>query len=315
MARFRPIVMLTLLAIKLQVQGRWVKLKSCDFVEGLSSHSMVGHKDSLYIFGGMFPNGTESDLLMEYNTTTNLWTLIKAKGPSARRFHAATVDKVGNAMYIIGGDFRTEFTKDFWKFDFITRNWTLLSSNADLNTGHGAEVYYGEVVLFGGYTRALQNGSSFGKMIRGSENSTLTWRDVGFSGKQHSVECTNKMAIRSGRMYVLPSSDETAHQCDLSNDGWTSLVTHKKAKSLVGHTLNGDFDRLIVFGGFRDYKFQNDLLIYYINVGIWEEVAKDMKTPPKRFLHSGAILNHALYIFGGQLEFGQFSKQLYKFQL
>lgn len=135
----------------------------------LQEHTMVGYRDTLYVFGGEvgFSNGVETPLWM-YNIKDNKWRkFIAPKGvvtPKGRRSHTATVFQ--DSMYIYGGyqDLRGS-TSELWAFHFASETWHLVSQGGAVDGApprhrHSAILHDNAVWIFGGMTD-LQERSDF----------------------------------------------------------------------------------------------------------------------------------------------------------
>ncbi|XP_051998524.1 leucine-zipper-like transcriptional regulator 1 homolog [Xyrauchen texanus] len=145
------------------VCNEWVEI-SCNSEEApdeLEEHTMVAYQEFLYVFGGMQDSAyTNSKIpLWVFDTVKELWINWKTGSenvqevtPANRKGHSAVT--FGSSMYVYGGyiDIRGS-TKEFWKFDFESRVWSLLSGVQD-GPGprhcHSAVTHQDCIYLYGG---------------------------------------------------------------------------------------------------------------------------------------------------------------------
>lgn len=141
----------------------WVELP-CDSEEApeeVEEHTMVAHQGFLYVFGGLRDSSYSNSKtpLWVFDTGKECWINWKAASvalqgvtPGNRKGHSAVI--LGSSMYIYGGyiDIKGS-TKEFWKFDFESRVWSLRSS-AQVGPGprhsHSAVTHGEWMYLYGG---------------------------------------------------------------------------------------------------------------------------------------------------------------------
>ncbi|XP_052421478.1 actin-fragmin kinase [Carassius gibelio] len=145
------------------VCDKWAELP-CDSEEApeeLEEHTMVAYQGFLYVFGGMQDSSYTKSImpLWVFDTVKDSWINWKTGSetsqggtPANRKGHSAVI--FGSSMYVYGGyiDMRGS-TKEFWKFDFDSRVWSLLSSvegGPGPRHGHSAMTYQDSMYLYGG---------------------------------------------------------------------------------------------------------------------------------------------------------------------
>ncbi|XP_048049465.1 actin-fragmin kinase isoform X1 [Megalobrama amblycephala] len=145
------------------VCNEWAELpcNSEEAPEELEEHTMVAHQEFLYVFGGMQDSSyTNSKIpLWVFDIVKECWInwktgseTLQGVTPANRKGHSAVT--FGSSMYVYGGyiDIRGS-TKEFWKFDFDSRMWSLLSSaqgGPGPRHGHSAMTFQDCMYLFGG---------------------------------------------------------------------------------------------------------------------------------------------------------------------
>ncbi len=105
---------------------------------------------------------------------------------------------------------------------------------------------------------------------------------------------------------------------------WTRLSTDHILRAVppsptrrYGHTMVA-FDRyLYVFGGAADHTLPNDLHYYDLDTNTWSivNVTADSEVPSGRLFHASAVVDGAMYIFGGTVDNNIRSGEIYRFKV
>ncbi|XP_034549599.1 ras guanine nucleotide exchange factor F [Notolabrus celidotus] len=132
--------------------------------EELEEHTMVAHEGFLYVFGGMLDSAYTKwrCSLWVFDIAKQKWVHSQGKKsspqtqmPSNRKGHSAVV--LGSDMLLYGGfvDMKGS-SQEFWRLDFDTMKWSMLSSSQQASSGpgprhsHSAMAYQSCMYLFGG---------------------------------------------------------------------------------------------------------------------------------------------------------------------
>jgi len=107
-------------------------------------HNMeyVSESDLGFLFGGDNSNTPDRALYDTwiYNFTANSWTEIQAEtSPQARIIYSMCYDTTQNQVYIYGGlteDYQ-RCLGDFWKYDFISSNWSIVGEESSIDSYRG----------------------------------------------------------------------------------------------------------------------------------------------------------------------------------
>lgn len=78
------------------------------------------------------------------------------------------------------------------------------------------------------------------------------------------------------------------------------------------------YDRhLYVFGGAADHTLPNDLHCYDLDTNTWSiiDVNEDSEVPSGRLFHASAVVDGAMYIFGGTVDNNIRSGEIYRFKV
>jgi N-acetylneuraminic acid mutarotase len=81
------------------------------------------------------------------------------------------------------------------------------------------------------------------------------------------------------------------------------------------HTASIFGEKIVIFGGFKNKDYQNEIYMYNTNTNVWEWIKypESSKLPLPRISHSASIYKDFLYIFGGCGKNGQFFNDLWRF--
>ncbi|XP_067125403.1 uncharacterized protein [Centruroides vittatus] len=121
----------------------------------LQEHTMVGWRHFLYVFGGEigFASTGETPLWI-LDTVTERWHLTLLPShvdqPPARHNHSSVVHDA--AMWVYGGMTDLQERNDFWKWDFVSKQWSRIRSQkgpGELH-GHSAVKAMSCMYIFGG---------------------------------------------------------------------------------------------------------------------------------------------------------------------
>ncbi|XP_008279337.1 multiple epidermal growth factor-like domains protein 8 [Stegastes partitus] len=171
------------------VYNEWTELNCTSEAapEELEEHSMVAHEGFLYVFGGMLDSAYNKCrcALWVFDIAKQKWVHCQGKTrspqtqmPTNRKGHSAVV--VGSAMLMYGGfvDIKGS-SQDFWKLEFDTMTWSVLSGSQQGSLGpgprhsHSAMAYLGCMYLFGGL-KGLREQRDFWKW----NSTSQTWSSL-----------------------------------------------------------------------------------------------------------------------------------------
>ncbi|XP_066467830.1 actin-fragmin kinase-like isoform X2 [Tiliqua scincoides] len=89
-------------------------------------HSAIVYRGSMYLYGGYIDIKGASQEFWTLCLDAKQWSPISAasygSSPGPRHGHSAVV--YGNGMYLFGGLMGLSEQKDFWKWDFMSANWS-----------------------------------------------------------------------------------------------------------------------------------------------------------------------------------------------
>lgn len=131
----------------------------------------------------------------------------------------------------------------------------------------------------------------YGTCDRGTQTCAC---DRGYAG----VECSLSLTSRTGQSQW--------HLVAPSDSGFTPRSGHSGA--FISSTK-----RLYVFGGNAFRQYLNDMLYFDFTINQWVAVNMNIVWPSPRHGHAMTTFNDDIYMYGGQLETGVQSSQLWKF--
>jgi len=156
----------------------WSQLVTTTPVEpsGRLAHTMVRHRDKVFVFGGVNPKPDGScctflNDMWEYSLTLNQWTQIFPLNVPTPRAHAGAF-VYGSSLWLQGGE-GTHFSIEhgLWKYSFLLNDWTLVNDgNPDVNQRESQLFNHiaGKFICF--------SGDSEGPNFYNLKNDTQTYR-------------------------------------------------------------------------------------------------------------------------------------------
>ncbi|XP_031438228.1 leucine-zipper-like transcriptional regulator 1 homolog isoform X2 [Clupea harengus] len=218
--------------------------------EELEGHTMVSHQGILYAFGGLTDSAYNDWKipLWLFDTEKEKWRYSQGQTgqpvPVNRKGHTTVV--LGSAMYIYGGyiDMRGA-SQEFWKYDFDTGVWALLSGvqaeqGPGPRYGHAATAHPQGMYLYGGLSGLREQRD----LWRWSQaNHTWTYIKT-YSGPPRLVG--HSMVLYQNSLLLFGGCE--SHNCPL-NDLWRlDLTAHRweKVAAIKGSNPPGKFHHCAV---------------------------------------------------------------------
>lgn len=254
------------------------------------SMACIAVQDTLYFFGGVGANGSQSILdvsndLWSFDTANMLWNECVQQGerPSPRRCVGYTA--IGHNLFVWGGsgvfldsskNEQYNFLNDEWIFDPVKSEWSQLDKGTTSLELEGSderpEPRYtpnlassnGEILLFGGYTED--------KLGKRKMNDLWFKSEIGWRKENHQYPAGyNSDSVWPGVRYGAMS------------------VLYK--------------EKLYIFGGFSDGGDHNDLWLFDLNTKNWECLSNTNSNgiaPQPRYCGAFCEYNGNLFLFGGR---------------
>uniref|UniRef100_A0A8D0AQ73 Leucine zipper like post translational regulator 1 n=1 Tax=Sander lucioperca TaxID=283035 RepID=A0A8D0AQ73_SANLU len=320
---------------------RWRRLPPCDEFVGArrSKHTVVAYRDAIYVFGGdngAFTTGTPP--APRYHHSAVVY------GSSMFVFGGYTGDIYSNS--------NLKNKNDLFEYKFATGQWTEWKVEGSLpvaRSAHGATVYSDKLWIFAGYDGNARLNDMWTINLQDREHAC--WERPQ-SGEIPPSCCNFPVAVCRDKMFVFSGQSgakitNNLFQFEFKGHMWTRIPTEHLLRGSppppqrrYGHTMVA-FDRqLYVFGGAADNTLPNELHCYDVDSQSWEVIHPSMDTslmpswinvfkqspctisftslPPQmpsgRLFHAAAVIQDAMYIFGGTVDNNVRSGEMYRFQ-
>ncbi|KAL6842055.1 hypothetical protein ACP4OV_028034 [Aristida adscensionis] len=234
--------------------GHSVKLPAC------KGHCLVPWGNNVILVGGKTEPSSDRLSVWTFNTETELWSLIEAKGdiPAARSGH--TVIRAGATLILFGGeDMKGKKRHDLHMFDLKTSTWLPLNykgTGPSPRSNHVATLYDDRVLLiFGGHSKSKTLNDLYSLDFE-----TMVWSRVKTHGLHPSPRAGCSGALCGTKWYIAGGASKKKRHAetwvfDVRQSKWSvcvvppsSSITTKKGFSMVPF-YHRDKIALIAFGG------------------------------------------------------------------
>uniref|UniRef100_A0A3Q3F849 Leucine zipper like post translational regulator 1 n=1 Tax=Labrus bergylta TaxID=56723 RepID=A0A3Q3F849_9LABR len=316
---------------------RWRRLPPCDEFVGArrSKHTVVAYRDAIYVFGGDNGKNMLNDLL-RFDVKDCSWCRAFTTGtPPAPRYHHSAV-VYGSSMFVFGGytgdiysNSNLKNKNDLFEYKFATGQWTEWKVEGSLpvaRSAHGATVYSDKLWIFAGYDGNARLNDMWTINLQDREHAC--WEEIDQSGEIPPSCCNFPVAVCRDKMFVFSGQSgakitNNLFQFEFKGHMWTRIPTEHLLRGSppppqrrYGHTMVA-FDRhLYVVGGAADNTLPNELHCYDVDSQSWEVIhpSVDSEMPSGRLFHAAAVIQDAMYIFGGTVDNNVRSGEMYRFQ-
>uniref|UniRef100_A0ACD5Y8Y5 Uncharacterized protein n=1 Tax=Avena sativa TaxID=4498 RepID=A0ACD5Y8Y5_AVESA len=234
--------------------GRSLKLPAC------KGHCLVPWGNSVILVGGKSEPASDRLSVWTFNTETQIWSLMEAKGdiPAARSGH--TVIRAGATLILFGGeDTKGKKRHDLHMFDLKSMTWLPLNykgSGPSPRSNHVAALYDDRILLiFGGHSKSKTLNDLFSLDFE-----TMVWSRVKTNGPHPSPRAGCNGALCGTKWYITGGGSKKKRHAetlvfDVLESKWSvraippsSSITTKKGFSMVP-LYHRDKIVLVAFGG------------------------------------------------------------------
>uniref|UniRef100_A0A673Y3Q9 Leucine zipper like post translational regulator 1 n=1 Tax=Salmo trutta TaxID=8032 RepID=A0A673Y3Q9_SALTR len=308
---------------------RWRRLPPCDEFVGArrSKHTVVAYRDAIYVFGGDNGKNMLNDLL-RFDVKDCSWCRAFTTGtPPAPRYHHSAV-VYGSSMFVFGGytgdiysNSNLKNKNDLFEYKFATGQWTEWKVEGSLpvaRSAHGATVYSDKLWIFAGYDGNARLNDMWTISLQDREHAC--WEEIEQSGEIPPSCCNFPVAVCRDKMFVFSGQSGAKITNNLFQFEFKAILNEfclvDPPARRYGHTMVA-FDRhLYVFGGAADNTLPNELHSYDVDSQTWEVIqpSLDSEMPSGRLFHAAAVIQDAMYIFGGTVDNNVRSGEMYRFQ-
>uniref|UniRef100_A0A3P9QGQ8 Leucine zipper like post translational regulator 1 n=1 Tax=Poecilia reticulata TaxID=8081 RepID=A0A3P9QGQ8_POERE len=307
---------------------RWRRLPPCDEFVGAST----------LLWKNMLND------LLRFDVKDCSWCRAFTTGtPPAPRYHHSAV-VYGSSMFVFGGytgdiysNSNLKNKNDLFEYKFATGQWTEWKVEGSLpvaRSAHGATVYNDKLWIFAGYDGNARLNDMWTISLQDREHAC--WEEIDQSGEIPPSCCNFPVAVCRDKMFVFSGQSgakitNNLFQFEFKGHMWTRIPTEHLLRGSppppqrrYGHTMVA-FDRhLYVFGGAADNTLPNELHCYDVDSQTWEVIHPSQDSelnfsfltqmPSGRLFHAAAVIQDAMYIFGGTVDNNVRSGEMYRFQ-
>ncbi|XP_047048740.1 acyl-CoA-binding domain-containing protein 6-like [Lolium rigidum] len=234
--------------------GRSLTLPAC------RGHCLVSWGNSVILVGGKSEPASDHLSVWTFNTETEIWSLMEAKGdiPVARSGH--TMIRAGATLILFGGeDTKGKKRHDLHMFDLKSMTWLPLNykgSGPSPRSNHVAALYDDRILfVFGGHSKSKTLNDLFSLDFE-----TMVWSRVKTNGPHPSPRAGCSGALCGTKWYITGGGSKKKRLAetwvfDVLESRWSvravppsSSITSKKGFSMVP-LYHRDKIVLVAFGG------------------------------------------------------------------
>jgi hypothetical protein len=233
------------------------------------------------------------------------------------RYSASMIKGENGKFYMLGGQTFSDLLGELWEYDVNDNVWTNLDTRKayPLNVFQCAQYYKNNIITI----EVERNIKPQGINIFNLE--TNTWRHI--HADNQPVEVHQNCAVQGKFLYVVPLVKRINLDNVLKNPTPATLAWEEQMeidpdeeRHLLGvylgfltQTIDND---IYYFGGLRDDLDRNDMQKYNVQSKEFTVVTPDIQSiPPKLSGHSAVQLRNITIVYGGLLENGQVSGDIF----
>ena len=284
---------------------------SCGTMTSARSYmSSVVIDNNIYTFGGT-ESGNVTDKVEMYDTSTESWSS-KEEMSSGRYKHTALA--LQGKVYICGGyNAWGSAVSSIAIYDVNSDSWQNNINTPDNNTNYSSGIYDNELYIFAG----KEDGEITKKVYKYNFESG-GWSQLA-SMPEYAVD---SVAVSTNRgFYVI--SNLNIYEYDVQYDEWTFVDTIPREIYDFAVVNRGDAstNELYITGG-RDERNSGDSIANtkyrydtdsQSSVQNWKaEWYNDLRMIRGLACHNMVVVNNVIYVFGGQITYGQDQKLMFK---
>ncbi|XP_078171338.1 galactose oxidase/kelch repeat superfamily protein [Carex rostrata] len=235
--------------------GTWTKFAENGCGPGArSSHAVTIVGTKAYSFGGEFtPRVPVDNKMYSFDLTSETWSILDCTGDIPPPRVGVTMVSVANTIYVFGGrDYEHKELNEFYSFDTLTNEWTLLSSDEASpphRSYHSMTADEKQIFIFGGC------GNS-GRLNDLWAYNTVTsqWAQLPYPGDTCSPRGGPGLVVTGGKIWVVYGfagmEVDDVHCFDLKTEKWSLVETtgeKPSARSVFSAVAVGKY--VVMYGG------------------------------------------------------------------
>lgn len=316
---------------------KWKREGECDEFVGArrSKHTVVAYKDAIYVFGGDNGKKMLNDLI-RFDVKEKSWGRAFSTGvPPAPRYHHSAVVH-GTSMFVFGGytgDIHSNSNltnkNDLFEYKFqngLWVEWKFANGRVPVaRSAHGAAVYDNKLWIYAGYDGNARLNDMWTIPLNGENRQ---WEEIEQMGDRPPTCCNFPIAVARDCMYVFSGQSgllitNALFEFNFKTRTWRRISNEHILRGApppparrYGHTMVHHDRFLYVFGGSADSTLPNDLYCYDLDSQVWSVVQPESESqvPSGRVFHASAVIEDAMYIFGGTVDNNVRSRDMFRFQ-
>jgi N-acetylneuraminic acid mutarotase len=269
----------------------------------------VGGK--LYAFGGFYTGTTTTARSDLFDPATNTWSRLPDMPEELT--HSATVAD-GNTIWLIGGyvdDHPGPATRNVWKFDTISRTYTLGPLLPAPRGAGGAAIVGRELHFFGGTNRVAGSTADPDQphhwVLNLDGGTTWSPRADLPNPRNHLTGATvdDKIYAIGGQHNANENTglQSDVHRFDTATNTWTKVASLPKARSHIVSVVRDG--QIYILGGTNPGNTaSSDVTVYSADSDTW---SKAPSLPGGRKTPVAALINGVVYLTGGSHATGTYA--------
>lgn len=286
------------------------------------AHSATTIGRMMYVYGGCGKDNLDFKEVMQFSYASCEWTVLKDdnRSPPPRDSHVAF--GWDGRLYVFGGSTANKRLNDLWEFDVPRKTWREVKVEGKVpveREAHAAvAVPESAVLVFGGRGPGEKLADAQVLTITSSAMPTLSWTNALQQGDLPSPRDGHCMCGISKDIYLFGGED---NEKQMLNDLYVGSLAEsctvvwkkcpqknpplpRRAASLSSYMEN----YLVLIGGEAYGEGStctlNDVWVYSVSTGMWEEIGSGMRTGnneefTSRAYYGAAAFENCVYIFGG----------------
>lgn len=270
--------------------------------------SAVTHSDSIYILGGLHPNGSASEYISAvdvYIPATNTWDTAKTELPfPSGNMNACLID---NKIYVMGGvhvtDDAPQSFDSLYIYDIQSNSWKTGQSLPIALCSFGADTINGKIYVVGGGP----SGWGIEKNLFVYDPTLDEWTQKASMAVSRRAPCAKSW---NGKLYVFGGYSgpnwtvvNSIEVYDPEEDHWTLLTPSQSPRTVMGMSLYEN--QLLTFGGIigysgSTYNYTRTILSYNPSSNSWQSFhSPGDNIPAYRQAPVSVVADEKVIIFGG----------------
>jgi N-acetylneuraminic acid mutarotase len=297
-------------------ENNWMKVlpkENSTFPPKLNSPNIEYYEDCLYVVTGDVTSADsreekEFQSFFKYCLNENEWKEITPSNAYQYRYYSKTA-VIESHLYVLFGwsDSTYDDISEISYFDLTDEEsiWQVLNvNNCSALDSYSATVVNNQIYFFGGYSASeVAYLNQMFVLNKTSETWTCTQINDNYevppARQYHSISAINS------ELYIFGGQGVNSYLGDMwkldKNKEWQSVHTLGSVpSSRYGHSVASTGDIIVLWGGFSDSGYQNDLYVFSALNNYWRKIEPDGLLPSGKLGACLVLKLPAIYLFGGK---------------